>query len=115
FLGPNGAGKSTTVRMLVTLLPPTGGRATVGGLDVVRDGPKVRRIIGVALQEAAPDPLLTAREPMVLPAGLERVSPPGGEQRAPAAGMRRSAPTSSSSVSRSRARPTGRSGATPAG
>ena len=70
FLGPNGAGKSTTVKILVTLLPPTGGRATVGGLDVVRDGPKVRRIIGVALQEAALDPLLTAREHLLLQAGM---------------------------------------------
>ena len=79
FLGPNGAGKSTTVRMLVTLLPPTGGRATVGGLDVVRDGPKVRRIIGVALQEAALDPLLTAREHMKLQTTLQGV--PKAERR----------------------------------
>ena len=38
FLGPNGAGKSTTVLMLTTLLPPTSGRATVGGFDIVRQG-----------------------------------------------------------------------------
>ena len=37
FLGPNGAGKTTTVRMLVTLLAPTGGTATVAGFDVVRE------------------------------------------------------------------------------
>jgi ABC-2 type transport system ATP-binding protein len=82
FLGPNGAGKSTTVRMLVTLLPPTGGRATVGGLDVVRDGPKVRRIIGVALQEAALDPLLTAREHMLLQAGMNGFSRRDAKKRA---------------------------------
>ena len=82
FLGPNGAGKSTTVRMLVTLLPPTGGRATVGGLDVVRDGPKVRRIIGVALQEAALDPLLTAREHMLLQAGMNGFSRRDSKKRA---------------------------------
>ena len=40
FLGPNGAGKSTTVKMLVTLLPPSGGRATVGGFDVRSRGPR---------------------------------------------------------------------------
>src|SRR5688572_15057628 len=62
FLGPNGAGKSTTVKMLVTLLPPSQGRATVGGFDVARQGAEVRRVIGVALQDAAVDPLLTARE-----------------------------------------------------
>ena len=50
FLGPNGAGKSTTVHMLTTLMPPTGGRAVVGGFDVVKDGPKVRELIGAALQ-----------------------------------------------------------------
>ena len=38
FLGPNGAGKTTTVRMLTTLLLPTGGRATVAGHDVVKRG-----------------------------------------------------------------------------
>ena len=38
FLGPNGAGKSTTVHMLTTLLPPTAGRATVAGFDVVEQG-----------------------------------------------------------------------------
>ena len=43
FLGPNGAGKTTTVRMLTTLLLPTGGRATVAGYDVVADARAVRR------------------------------------------------------------------------
>jgi len=52
FLGPNGAGKSTTVRMLTTLLRPTGGRATVAGFDVTRHPGRVRKCIGVALQEA---------------------------------------------------------------
>ena len=56
FLGPNGAGKSTTVRMLCTLLTPTGGRALVAGYDVAAQPGQVRLRIGVALQEAALDP-----------------------------------------------------------
>lgn len=71
FLGPNGAGKSTTVHMLTTLLPPTDGRATVAGFDVATEGPKVRAVIGAALQEAALDPHLTAREHMRLQTALQ--------------------------------------------
>ena len=70
FLGPNGAGKSTTVLMLTTLLPPTGGRATVAGFDVATQGAQVRRVIGAALQEAALDNFLTAHEHFELQAGL---------------------------------------------
>jgi ABC-2 type transport system ATP-binding protein len=73
FLGPNGAGKSTTVLMLTTLLPPTAGAARVGGHDVVREGPKVRSLIGAALQEAALDPLLTGRDHLKLQATLQGV------------------------------------------
>ena len=73
FLGPNGAGKSTTVHVLTTLLPPTAGTARVGGYDVVREGPKVRSLIGVALQEAALDPLLTGRDHLRLQATLQGV------------------------------------------
>ncbi|MGZ4280532.1 MAG: ATP-binding cassette domain-containing protein [Gaiellaceae bacterium] len=71
FLGPNGAGKSTTVLVLTTLLPPTSGTARVGGFDVVKHGPEVRRVIGAALQEAALDPLLTGREHLRLQASLQ--------------------------------------------
>jgi ABC-2 type transport system ATP-binding protein len=73
FLGPNGAGKSTTVHVLTTLLPPTAGTALVGGYDVVKDGPKIRGLIGVALQEAALDPLLTGRDHLRLQATLQSV------------------------------------------
>src|SRR5205809_6034629 len=70
FLGPNGAGKSTTVHMLTTLLPPTAGSARVAGHDVVTEGAAVRDSIGAALQEAALDPNLTAREHMRLQGAL---------------------------------------------
>jgi ABC-2 type transport system ATP-binding protein len=70
FLGPNGAGKTTTVRMLTTLLAPTGGSARVAGFDIVSEASQVRRTIGVALQEAALDPLMTGRELMQLQATL---------------------------------------------
>jgi ABC-2 type transport system ATP-binding protein len=73
FLGPNGAGKSTTVHMLTTLLPPTAGRATVAGFDIVHEGPKVRKAIGAALQEAALDPIMTGREHMRLQTALHAV------------------------------------------
>jgi ABC-2 type transport system ATP-binding protein len=81
FLGPNGAGKTTTVRMLTTLLQPTGGRAVVAGHDVVKDAADVRRKIGVALQEAALDPLMTGRELLELQATLHGISRRDGEEK----------------------------------
>ena len=74
FLGPNGAGKSTTVRMLITLLMPTKGRAFVGGKDVVQGAQEVRLIIGAALQEAALDNKQTGRELLRLQGGLYGLS-----------------------------------------
>ncbi len=62
LLGPNGAGKSTTVKMLCTLLAPTGGTATVAGFDVVERPTDVRLRIGVALQDVALDPRQTGEE-----------------------------------------------------
>ncbi len=73
FLGPNGAGKSTTVHMLTTLMPPTSGRAIVGGHDIARSGQQVRRVTGAALQEVALDPNLTGREHLKLQAALQGV------------------------------------------
>jgi len=70
FLGPNGAGKSTLVKILTTILNATGGRATVGGYDVARQGGKVREAIGVALQDVGLDPLMTARELLMLQSEL---------------------------------------------
>ncbi|WP_214108679.1 ATP-binding cassette domain-containing protein [Acrocarpospora catenulata] len=65
-LGPNGAGKTTAVRILATLLRADEGRATVGGLDVVRQAAKVRRIIGLTGQYASVDEDLTGMENLVL-------------------------------------------------
>src|SRR3954447_15462056 len=82
FLGPNGAGKTTTVRMLTTLLRPTGGEAHVAGFDVVKEAHKVRSSIGVALQEAALDPLMTGEELMLLSATLHGIPGAEAKQRA---------------------------------
>ncbi len=73
FLGPNGAGKSTTVHMLTTLLPVTSGAAQIAGLDVMRDGARVRETIGVALQAAALDMHLNAWEHMEMQTALHGI------------------------------------------
>jgi ABC-2 type transport system ATP-binding protein len=62
LLGPNGAGKTTAVRILTTILQPDAGRASVLGLDVVRNAEDVRAAIGLAGQYAAVDENLTGRE-----------------------------------------------------
>ncbi len=82
FLGPNGAGKSTTVRMLTTLLRPTGGRARVAGHDLLGDPAGVRRSIGVALQDAAIDRYMTGRELLHLQAVLHGFDRATGRARA---------------------------------
>lgn len=82
FLGPNGAGKSTTVRMLCTLLKPTGGVARVAGHDVATEAAAVRRAIGVALQDAAIDPFMTGRELLRLQAVLHGLPRQEGNERA---------------------------------
>ncbi|MDA8388255.1 MAG: ATP-binding cassette domain-containing protein [Nitrospiraceae bacterium] len=64
FLGPNGAGKTTLIRMLTTLLVPTGGKAVVAGFDVAEDPSEVRKHIGVVPQAMTSDLDLTGRENM---------------------------------------------------
>jgi ABC-2 type transport system ATP-binding protein len=66
LLGPNGAGKTTTVRILATLLPPSGGTARVAGRDVVGEPEAVRRAISLTGQFAAVDEMLTAEENLLL-------------------------------------------------
>jgi ABC-2 type transport system ATP-binding protein len=80
LLGPNGAGKTTLVRILATLLRPTGGRASVLGRDVVGDSLAVRRRIGLAGQFAAVDEQLTGRENVEMVGRLYRL--PGAQARA---------------------------------
>jgi ABC-2 type transport system ATP-binding protein len=70
FLGPNGAGKSTTISMLCTLIAPSGGRAEVGGFDVVRQRDDVRRNIGLVFQDPTLDGYLTAERNLRLHAEL---------------------------------------------
>lgn len=62
LLGPNGAGKTTTIKMLTTLLKPTGGEARVWGYDVLREKDKVRNSVGIVFQEPALDNRLTGYE-----------------------------------------------------
>ncbi|WP_034590419.1 daunorubicin resistance protein DrrA family ABC transporter ATP-binding protein [Hamadaea tsunoensis] len=65
-LGPNGAGKTTAVRILATLLRPDAGRATVHGLDVVKDAHRVRSLVGLTGQYASVDETLTGTENLLM-------------------------------------------------
>lgn len=65
-LGPNGAGKTTAVRILTTLLLPDGGRAEVGGYDVVTDAHRVRQLIGLTGQYASVDDGLTGTNNLIM-------------------------------------------------
>jgi ABC-2 type transport system ATP-binding protein len=62
LLGPNGAGKTTALRILTTLLKPDDGTARVNGIDVLADAQRLRRLIGVAGQNAAVDENMTGVE-----------------------------------------------------
>jgi ABC-2 type transport system ATP-binding protein len=74
FLGPNGAGKTTTLRMLTTLLAPTGGAATVAGCDLATDPGGVRRACGYVAQSGGVDPQISVREELVTQGRLYRLT-----------------------------------------
>ncbi|WP_031163417.1 ABC transporter ATP-binding protein [Streptosporangium roseum] len=81
FLGPNGAGKTTTMRMLTTLLRPTGGTATVAGHDLVTDPEGVRRRIGYVSQNGGLSPADPVGEELELHAMLYGMSPAEARER----------------------------------
>jgi ABC-2 type transport system ATP-binding protein len=82
FLGPNGAGKTTTLRMLATLLPPSGGEATVAGCDLRRAPGQVRARIGYVGQRGGTDPQITGRSELLFQARLYGMSAREAQQRA---------------------------------
>jgi ABC-2 type transport system ATP-binding protein len=82
FLGPNGSGKTTTVKILVTLLKQTSGRATVGGFDTGRDAGRVRELIGYTGQTVGVDDDLKVHEHLILQVLLHGRSPRAGRDQA---------------------------------
>ena len=81
LLGPNGAGKSTTIKMLATLLKPSGGTARVGGYDLVQEANEVRRIIGYVPEGADLYDVLSGREFLDLVRDLHRIPVETAEER----------------------------------
>ncbi len=73
FLGPNGAGKTTTIGILTTMIRPTGGRAMVGGIDVVADPVGARRVLGVVPQQNNLDRSLSVRQNLLFHASYHGV------------------------------------------
>jgi ABC-2 type transport system ATP-binding protein len=82
LLGPNGAGKTTAVRILSTVLLPDRGRASILGLDVVRQAGAVRNTIGLAGQYAAVDERLSGRQNLVMIGRLSHMSRAAARRRA---------------------------------
>jgi ABC-2 type transport system ATP-binding protein len=70
FLGPNGAGKTTTINMLTTLIPPTSGKASIAGFDIVKEQIKVKHNIGVVPQDLTSDGELTGMKNLLLQAAM---------------------------------------------
>jgi ABC-2 type transport system ATP-binding protein len=82
FLGPNGAGKTTTLRMLATLLPPSGGTATVAGADLLRQQGHVRKRIGYVGQAGGSDREIMGRTELVFQGRLYGMSLAAAKKRA---------------------------------
>lgn len=76
LLGPNGAGKTTTVRMLTTLLHPTGGSAQIAGFDIVKEPEQVKKCIGYSPQEINLDRDLSGYQNLLLHGMLHRMISP---------------------------------------
>lgn len=70
LLGPNGAGKTTTIRMLLTLIKPTGGKASLFGIDVSKYAEKAREMAGYVPQDVSVDGELTGYENILMYAKL---------------------------------------------
>ena len=81
FLGPNGAGKTTTLRMITTLLDPTGGTAMVAGHDLRTDAVGVRRSIGYVAQMGTTDPNALVGEELIDHARLYGIDPKVAAER----------------------------------
>lgn len=82
FLGPNGAGKTTTLRMLATLLPPSGGSAMVAGCDLLKRQGKVRERIGYVGQAGGSDREIMGRTELVFQGRLYGMSLAAARKRA---------------------------------
>ena len=82
FLGPNGAGKTTTLRMLATLLPPSGGTARVAGCDLLSQPDRVRERIGYVGQAGGADREITGRRELVFQGRLYGMSQAQAARRA---------------------------------
>jgi len=73
FLGPNGAGKTTTMRILTGFMPPSSGKATVAGFDVVEDSLEVRRRVGYMPETVPLYPEMAVTEYLEFMGSLRRV------------------------------------------
>ena len=82
FLGPNGAGKTTTLRMLATLLPPSGGTAMVAGRDLLKQPGQVRERIGYVGQAGGSDREIMGRTELVFQGRLYGMSLAAAKKRA---------------------------------